>query len=57
MKEKKHDKIVLFAKTKLNSIEILIPKASIDSDISHDKLNSINNMLKNMKIWKKKSES
>ena len=33
-KEKKHDKIVLLAKSKLNSIEVLISKALIDSVIS-----------------------
>ena len=30
-KKKKHDKIVLLAKTKLNSIEVFISKALIDS--------------------------
>ena len=35
-KKKKHDKIVLLAKSKLNSIEVLLPKALIDSVISHD---------------------
>ena len=30
-KKKKHDKIVLLAKSKLNSIEVLISKALIDS--------------------------
>ena len=34
-KKKKHDKIVLLAKSKLNSIEVLISKALIDSNISH----------------------
>ena len=34
-KKAKHDKIVLLAKNKLNSIEVLICKAFIDSDISH----------------------
>ena len=29
-KEKKHDKIVLLAKSKLNSIEVLISKVLID---------------------------
>ena len=42
-KEKKHDKIVLLAKTKLNSIEVSISKAYIDSNINHDELVSINN--------------
>ena len=34
-KEKKHNKIVLLAKTKLNTIEILISKALIDSNFYH----------------------
>ena len=34
--KKKHDKTILLAKSKLNSIEILISKALIDSNISHD---------------------
>ena len=34
-KKKKHDKIVLLAKSKLNSIEDLISKALMDSNISH----------------------
>ena len=45
-KKKKHDKIVLLAKSKLNSIEVLISKALIDSNISHDEFVLINNMLK-----------
>ena len=35
-KKKKHDKIALLAKSKLNSIELLISKALIASVISHD---------------------
>ena len=35
-KKLKHDKIVLLAKSKLNSVEVLISKALIDSVISHD---------------------
>ena len=35
-KKKKHDKILLLAKSKLNSMEVLIFKAVIDSVISHD---------------------
>ena len=35
-KKKKHDKIVLLAKSKLNTIEVLISSALIDSAISHD---------------------
>ena len=45
-KRKKHDKIVLLAKSKLNSIEVLISKALIDSNISHDEFILINNVLK-----------
>ena len=45
-KKKKHDKIVLLAKSKLNSTEILIYKGLIDSVISHDEFVLINNVLK-----------
>ena len=45
-KKKKHDKIVLLAKSKLNSIEVLISKALIDSSITHDEFILTNNMLK-----------
>ena len=45
-KKKKHDKIVLLAKSKLNRIEVLISKALIDSNISHDEFVLINNVLK-----------
>ena len=34
-KKKKHDKILMLAKSKLNSIETLISQALIDMDISH----------------------
>ena len=36
----------MLAKSKLNSIEVLISKALTDSIISHDELVLINNMLK-----------
>ena len=45
-KKKKHDKIVLLAKSKLNGIEVLISKNLIDSNISHDEFVLINNVLK-----------
>ena len=45
-KKKKHDKILLFAKSKLNSIEILISKVLIDSVISHDEFVLTNNVLR-----------
>ena len=35
-KKKKHDKIVLIGKNKLNTIEVFISKALIDSYTSHD---------------------
>ena len=44
--KKKHDKIVLLAKSKLNSIELLISKALMNSNISHDEFVLINNVLK-----------
>ena len=34
-KKKKHDKILMLGKSKLNSIEILISQALIDMDIGH----------------------
>ena len=45
-KKKKHYKIVLLAKSNLNSIEVLIFKALIDSVISLGELVLINNVLK-----------
>ena len=45
-KKKKHEKIVLLTKSKLNSLEILISKALIDSNISHEEFVLINNALK-----------
>ena len=35
-KKKKHDKILMFAKSKLDSIETLISQAMIDIEISHE---------------------
>ena len=45
-KKKKHDKRVLLAKSELNSIEVLISKALIDSNISHDEFVLISSVLK-----------
>ena len=42
----KHDKMVLQAKSKLNSIEVFISKALIDSNIIRDKFVLINKTLK-----------
>ena len=49
-KRQKHDKILLLAKSKLNDIEVLIFKALIDSNISHDEFVLINNKLKDFMI-------
>ena len=40
-KEKKHDKILMLAKTKLDSIETLVSQALIDREISHEEFNAI----------------
>ena len=47
---------MLLAKTKLNSIEILISKALIDSYISHGETISINNVLQEYDEKKKKKK-
>ena len=46
IKKKKHDKIVLSTKYKLNTIEVLISKVLIDLFISHDEFVLINNVLR-----------
>ena len=46
--KKKHDKIVLLAKSKLNIIEVLILKALIEPNISHDEFVLINDILKEL---------
>ena len=45
-KKAEHHKIVLLAKSKLNSIEVLISKVLIHSNIIHDELVLMNNVLK-----------
>ena len=45
-KEKKHDKKILLARSKLNSTELVISKALINWNISHDEFVSMNNVLK-----------
>ena len=53
-KKKQHDKIVLLAKSKLNNMKLVISKALIDSNISHDEFVLVDNMLKKkIMIWKK----
>ena len=41
-----HDEIVLLAKTKLSTSQVLISKDLIDLDIRHDEFMSVNNVLK-----------
>ena len=58
-KKKKHDKILMLAKSKLNGIEKLISKALNDMEISHEEFIIIlneNNKNERMK-YKLKSES
>ena len=40
-KKKKHDKILISAKSKLNGIEILVSQALIDLEISHEEFITI----------------
>ena len=42
-RKKKHNKIVMLAKSKLNSIETLMSQALIDLDISHEEFKTIAN--------------
>ena len=42
-KKKKHSKIIMFAKSKLNSIETLMSQALIDLEISHKEFKTIAN--------------
>ena len=56
-KKKKHEKIVLLGKNKLNAIEILISKVLIDSYISHDKSVSVNRNLSVSETYTKAMET
>ena len=40
-RKKKHDKILILAKSKLNSIDTLISQALVDMDISHEEFITI----------------
>ena len=53
-KKKKHDKILMLAKSKLNSIETLISQALIDLDISHEEFIRI---LKEKDIYERMKEN
>ena len=48
-KKKKHYKILMLAKSKLNSIETLVSQALIDMEISHEEFNMIMKEKKNTK--------
>ena len=48
-KKKKHDKSLILAKSKLNSIETLVSQALIDMEISHEEFNAIIREIKNMR--------
>ena len=52
-KRKKHDKIVLLRKDQLNTNEVLISQALVDSYISYDKFVSVNNVLREYYEMKK----
>ena len=43
-RKEKHDKILLLAKSKSKSLEVLISKSLIHSNISHDEFVLINNV-------------
>ena len=53
-KKKQHHKIVLLAKSELNSIEVLTFKALINSNIIHDEFVLINDVLKKFYDMKEK---
>ena len=55
-KKKKHNKIVMLARSKLNSIENKISKALMDNEISHEDFETIINEEKNIENWKKALE-
>ena len=56
-KRKNHDEIVLLGKEKLNTIELLISKALLDSYISRDEFVSMNNVLREYYEMKEKRKN
>ena len=56
-KRKSHDKIVLLGKAKLDNMEVLISKALFDTNISHCKTTSVNNVLREYNDMKKEIKS
>ena len=53
-KKKKYDKILSLEKSEWNSVEVLISKTIIDSNISHDEFALINKVLKEYDVMKQK---
>ena len=61
-KRKKHDKVLLLAESKLDSIETLVSQALIDMEISHEEFNAIirekyERMKENLKNVSKRSSA
>ena len=61
-KRKKHDKVLLLAESKLDSIETLVSQALIDMEISHEKFNALimekyERMKENLKNVSKRSSA
>ena len=56
-KKKKHDKIALLAKTKLNTKNVINSKALIGSNIIHDEFVSVNNVLEKYDDMKEEIKS
>ena len=52
-KKKKHDKILMLAKSKLNSIETLVSQALINIEITHEEFNRLWRKKINTRRWKK----
>ena len=50
-KKKKHNKIVMLARSKLNSIESKISKALMDNEISHESFETIINHIQDGLFW------
>ena len=57
IKKKKHNKIVLLGKDMLDTIEVLISNALIDSYISQDEFVSINNALREYNEMKEETKN
>ena len=55
-KKKKHDKIVMLSKSKLNSFETLVSQALIDMEVSHEESDAILKEKKNIEVERKCEE-